>query len=146
MRLKGKRVKKQRVELKKKRSGICTKEHEIFMKACEAVLIDVTEEIKVIRENHEKVMKIEKKNKDDRGKKYLLKVSQIEGVGESYEEKEQDEGEAKLKATLIETVEVKTYDIDQGEDSTCGKQIMLVYTKTGLREVQRDAGPDFPWV
>ena len=102
----------------------------------------MTEEIKAIRENHEKSTRLKKKNSEDRGRKYLLKVSEIEVVGESYEEKELDEGEAKLKATLVERVEVKTYDIDQGEDTTKGKQIM----KTGLREVQRDVGPDFPWV
>ena len=90
MRLNGKRMRTQRVELKRKRSGICTREHETFMTACKAVPINVTEEIKDIRENHEKSLKIRMKNSEDRGRRYLLKVAEIEVVGESYEEKDLD--------------------------------------------------------
>ena len=56
-------------------------------------------------------------------------------MGESYEEKDLDEGEAELKATLVDRVDIKTYDIDQGEDTTEGKQIMRVFTRTVLRKM-----------
>ena len=107
MRLYGKREKTQREELKKKRSGICTREHATFLEACRAVPINVTEEIKDIRENNEKSVKIRKRNNEERGRRYLLKVAEIEVVGEGYEEKDLDEGEAKLTATLVDRVDIK---------------------------------------
>ena len=73
MRMYGKREKTQRVELKKKRSsGVCTREHATFLEACRAVPINVTEEIKDIRENNEKSVKLRKRNNEDRGRSYLL--------------------------------------------------------------------------
>ena len=61
-------------------------------------------------------------------------MAEIEVVGEGYEEKDIDEGEAKLKATLVDRMDIKTYVVDQGEDTTEGKQIMRVFTRTVLKK------------
>ena len=134
MRMYGKREKTQRVELKKKRSGICVREHATFLEACRAFPINVAEEIEDIKENNEKSVKIRMRNNEERGRRYLLKVAEIEVVGESYEEKDIDEGEAKLKATLVDQMDIKTYVVDQEEDTTEGKQIMRLFTRTVLKK------------
>ena len=77
------------------------------------------------------------KNFHDPGRFFLLKAAEMETVGDCHEEVDLAEGEASLKATLVQKVVTKTFVVDQGKDTVRGKQIMREFSKTTLKILRK---------
>ena len=133
MKMKGKREGKQRIELKKKRSGRCESEFKYYKKACEEIARNMNKELEDFKDMVERNAEMRMKNVQDPGRLFLRKAAELETVGDHHEEGDLEEGEASLRATLVQKVVTKTFLVDQGKDTMPGKQIMREFSKTTMK-------------
>ena len=64
----------------------------------------------------------------------LTKASKMNIIGDNIEENDEEHGNEKVRITLVQKVETKTFLVQQGMNRRKGQEIMTVYTKKGLNE------------
>ena len=64
----------------------------------------------------------------------LTKASKLEIIGDNIEEYDDEHGNEKVRITLVQKVETKTYLVQQGKNRRKDQEILTVFTKHKLNE------------
>ena len=127
-----------RVQLRVKRSKICSREYDAFTRAMKETKRNSDKE----KEEFERIRKVNNdlhcRNASGKGRLLLTKAAALEVIGDNVEEVDTEHGNEEVKITLVQKVETKTLIVQQGGNRTKGQEIMTVFTKTGLETQDLD--------
>ena len=130
----GKKVGFSRAQLHEKRAGTYKKEHGEYIRALMKVDRDTNEEERDFNYITAKNEGINETNASTRGRFLVSRAAGIKVIGDYVEDIDLENGNEKVKITMVGCTETRTYVVNQGKNNRAGQEILTVFTR---EEIQR---------